>query len=181
MMMLATLLAAAASPAPTDVQAWSDANGLNTLIWSTDGAIAVNHRVISSGKHYWYRQLSVDPPECLGDEQIFAMADVVTVTDADRDGIDEVSFAIRSGCPADSGVLKLSVYLWEDGAMHQLWGETSERRPGTIEAVNASQRSASLDDAPVLASVMLDRFAAEVRSASDLQGVPLVLHSVDSQ
>ena len=181
MMMLATLLAAAASPGPTDVQAWSDANGQNTLTWSTDGAITVNHRVISSGKHYWYRQLSIDPPECLGGEKIFEMADAVTVTDADRDGIDEVSFALRSGCPADGGMLSLSVYLWEDGAMHQLWGETAGWHLDGAETVAASQLSASLDDAPVLAFAMLDRFAAELRSASDLQGVPLVLHGVDSQ
>jgi len=181
MMMLATLLAAAAAPAPTDALVWTDLSGKNTLTWSRDGAITVDHRVVSSGKHYWYRQLSVAPPECIGSDHAFAMSDTVTVTDADSDGIDEVSFAIRSGCTADGSAVSLSVYLWEDGAMHQLWSETAGSAPDGIRTTTAPKLSASLDDNPALASAILDRFTADIESDPILLSAPIVLHRTSSR
>lgn len=181
MMMLAALLSAAACPPEASSMTWDDRSGRNTLTWRTDGAITVTHSVLDDGKRYWYRQLSVESPECLDDDQTFAMSDAVTVTDADDDGISEVSFAIRSGCTSDVSAVSLDVYLWEDGAMHRLWGESVWWNLDGTGTVTAPRLSDSLADSPALAAAILDRFEADVRSEPGLLGEPVVLHFEGSQ
>ncbi|MFT5683244.1 MAG: hypothetical protein ACI8RZ_004175 [Myxococcota bacterium] len=186
MILLTTVLSAIASPAivTTDdasTLVWDDAVGRNTLTWNSEEAITVTHSVLDDGKRYWYRQLAVTAPVCDDGDQTFAMADDVEVSDADGDGIGEVSFAIRSGCTTDASAVSLDLYLWEDGAMHQLWGETVWWNFDGTGTVTPPQLSDSLAHAPDLTEALSAHFEVLVRNERSILGGPVVLHFVDDQ
>ena len=105
--------------------AWEDRSGRNYLFWQQQdgGGISVEHVIVSQGRAYRAQARHVPELPC-EDDGTFDLYGGAHLSDADQDGVGEITFAIRHSCITDVSAHQLDIEMWEAGEVHRLWGET---------------------------------------------------------
>ena len=105
--------------------------------------------------------------------------DGFALSDADRDGVGELTFAIREACITDMSAQQLDVQLWEDGERRHLWGETIWWDAADTGTVTVPVLDGALLDQPALRGALEDRFRGLIAAERAALSPDAVLRILD--